>query len=79
MNALLAALVVMACAAPALAQPPKKADGRPPMKQEERQRMREDMNVVNRGQKPERPRQMTPQQREQIRKDVREADQHLRR
>ena len=72
-------LLLLVVAGITLAQAPVKPAGRPPMKQEERQRMREDMRVVNRGQQVERQRQATPAEREKLRQDVREANQHLRR
>ena len=63
----------------ALAQAPWKGEGRPPMKQEDRQRMREDMQEVNRGKQPERQRQMTSQEREKLRQDIRDANREMKR
>jgi hypothetical protein len=67
------------CAGATLAQAPQKGEGRPPMKQEDRQRMREDMQEVNRGQRPERQRQMTSQEREKLRQDIRDANREMKR
>ena len=56
--------------------------GRQQMRQEDRQRMREDMNQVyrERGPRPERQaRPMTPQEREKLRQDVRDANKQLKR
>lgn len=58
------------------------AHGRQQMRQEERQRMREDMNQVyrDRGSRPERPaRPMSPQEREKLRKDIQDANKQMRR
>jgi hypothetical protein len=49
------------------------------MKQEDRQRMRDDMHVVNRGQKVERQRQATPQERVRLRRDVQDANKLMKR
>ena len=52
------------------------------MRQEDRQRMREDMNQVyrDRGSRPERPaRPMSPQEREKLRKDVQDANKQMKR
>ena len=56
----------------------------PAMSKDERQRMREDMREVyrersERGARPERPRQMSPQEREKLRQDVQNANKDLRR
>jgi hypothetical protein len=57
----------------------------PAMSQDQRQRMREDMREVyrergfERGARPERPRQMTPEEREKLRRDVQNANKDLRR
>ena len=56
--------------------------GRQQMRHEDRQRMREDMNHVyrDRGPRPERQaRPMSPQEREKLRQDVREANKQLKR
>ena len=86
MNALLAALVGMACAAPAFAQLPKKAEPRQGMRHEERQRLREDMREVYRDRNADRgrpqqppPRQMSQEDREKLRRDVEEANRNIRR
>ena len=64
----------------------RRSDGHPQgkqqMRQEERQRMREDMNQVyrDRGSRPERPaRPMSPQEREKLRKDVQDANRQMKR
>jgi hypothetical protein len=54
------------------------------MSKDDRQRMRKDMQEVyrergDRGARPERPRQMSPQEREQLRQDVQNANKDLRR
>ena len=53
------------------------------MRQEDRQRMREDMNQVSRDRssRPERPpsRPMSPQEREKLRKDVQDANKQMKR
>jgi hypothetical protein len=55
------------------------------MSQDERQRMREDMREVyrerslERGARPERPRQLSPEEREKLRRDVQNANKDLRR
>ena len=86
MRAFVLGLLFSVFAGHALAQAPKKpearsqkVEGRPLMKQEDRQRMREDMREVNRGQRPEQQRQRTPQEREKLRQDIQDANQHLRR
>jgi hypothetical protein len=67
----------------ALAQPAGKRDGRQRyMKEEERQRMREDMRDVyrDRRERPERQdrgRQMTPQERDALRRDIENANREL--
>src|SRR5687768_2209626 len=81
--ALLLALVVMAGSA--LAQRDFKRDGRQrQMKQEDRQRMREDIRDAyrERGERPERAergRQMTPEERDKLRRDIENANRELRR
>jgi hypothetical protein len=64
----------------------RRADGNPhgkqQMRQEDRQRMREDMNQVyrDRDSRPERPaRPMSPQERERLRKDVQDANKQIKR
>ncbi|HEX7055220.1 MAG TPA: hypothetical protein VF211_14955 [Burkholderiales bacterium] len=57
------------------------------MSQDQRQRMREDMREVYRERsgerfersRPERPRRLSPQEREQLRRDVQDANRALRR
>ena len=67
----------------ALAQDARKGDPRQQrqMKEEERQRLREDMREVyrERQQRPERPRQMSPQERDKLRRDIEETNRDLRR
>lgn len=80
MKTLAALLLACLTAGAALAQqerqrPPHKAQ----MKQEERQRLREDMRDVNRGQHQDRQRHMTPQQRDRLRRDVHEASREMKR
>jgi hypothetical protein len=56
--------------------------GKQQMRQEDRQRMREDMNQVSRDRnaRPERPaRPMSPQEREKLRKDVQDANKQMKR
>jgi hypothetical protein len=58
------------------------AHGKQQMRQEDRQRMREDMNQVyrDRNARPERPaRPMSPQEREKLRKDVQDANKQMKR
>jgi hypothetical protein len=82
--ALLLALAMTAGSA--LAQPAwKRGDGRQrQMKQEDRQRMRDDMREVyrdrqGRAERPERARQMTPEERDKLRRDIENANRDLRR
>ena len=67
----------------ALGQQARKPDPRQQrqMKEEERQRMRDDMREVyrERQQRPERPRQMSPQERDKLRRDIEETNRDLRR
>jgi uncharacterized membrane protein len=54
------------------------------MSKDDRQRMRQDMREVyrersERGARPERPRQLSPQEREKLRQDVQNANRDLRR
>jgi flagellar motility protein MotE (MotC chaperone) len=75
---------VFACGS-ALAQPAWKRDGRQrQMKQEERERMREDIRDAyrDRRERPERlerGRQMTPEERDKLRRDIESANRELRR
>ena len=87
MKAAVLALALLLAAEGAYAQ----RDGRqgrqraaPAMSQDQRQRMREDMREVYRERgferaRPERPRQMTPEEREKLRRDVQNANKDLRR
>jgi hypothetical protein len=69
------------------AQQGKRHEGKQQMRQEDRQRMREDMNQVYRdrdrgrdGARQERqPRSMSPQQREKLRQDIRDANKQMKR
>ncbi len=75
-------LVLAVTAGSALAQPAWKRDGRErQMKQEERQRMRDDMREVyrERRERPDRGRQMTPEERDKLRRDIENANRELRR
>ena len=67
----------------ASAQQGRRHEGKPQqMRQEDRQRMREDMNQVyrDRNSRPERPaRPMSPQEREKLRKDVQDANKQMKR
>lgn len=51
------------------------------MREEDRQRMRQDMRDAyrQRGERPERPRQMTDAEREKLRRDIDETNRQLRR
>jgi hypothetical protein len=88
MKAAVLALALVLCAGPALAQRDRDRPQRPgsTMSKDERQRMREDMREVyrergadQRGARPERPRPMSPEQREKLRRDVQNANKELRR
>jgi len=76
-------LLAMTLSGVASAQQGKRHEGKSQMRQEDRQRMREDMNQVyrDRGARPERPpaRPMSPQEREKLRKDVQDANKQLKR
>ena len=75
-------LIALTLSGVAAAQHGRRPEGKPQMRQEDRQRMREDMNQVyrDRGPRPERPqRQMSPQEREKLRQDVRDANRQLKR
>ena len=77
-------LLALAISGVAAAQQGRRAEGKQQMRHDDRQRMREDMNQVyrdrDRGPRPERPpRQMSPQEREKLRQDVREANKQLKR
>jgi Ni/Co efflux regulator RcnB len=82
MKRVVAALLLSLCIGTALAQPAKKHDGKQRhMKEEERQRMREDMREVyrERQERPERPRQMSAEERDKLRRDIEETNRDLRR
>lgn len=79
MNTAIFFLMLVVLAGSAHGQEKKKHDGKPQMKQEDRQRMREDMQEVNRGQRPERQRQMTSGEREKLRQDIRDANREMKR
>ena len=75
-------LLAMTLSGVAFAQQGKRHEGKSQMRQEDRQRMREDMNQVyrDRGSRPERPaRPMSPQEREKLRKDVQDANKQMKR
>lgn len=79
---LLLALAVSAQAA--IAQPAWKGDGRERlMKQEERDRLRQDMRDAYRSrerrERTDRGRQMTPEERDKLRRDIESANRELRR
>jgi hypothetical protein len=63
----------------------KRHEGRQQMRQDDRQRMRDDMNQVyrDRGRENGRPerqgRPMSPEQREKLRQDIRDANKQLKR
>jgi hypothetical protein len=75
-------LAIALCAGSAFAQQGRKHDGKQRhMKEEERQRMREDMREVYRERqgRPERPRQMSAEERDKLRRDIEETNRDLRR
>lgn len=75
-------LALALAAAGAFAQPAKRADGKQgQMQQDERDRGRQQMRDFSRERqgRPDRPRQMTPEERAKLRKDVEEASRELRR
>ena len=71
-------------AGPALAQHERQRPAQG-MSKDERQRMRDDMRQVyrergaERGARPERPRQLSPEEREKLRRDVQNANKDMRR
>jgi hypothetical protein len=88
------ALVLAALLVPASDAAAQRDDGRhrqgqgPAMSSDQRQRMREDMREVyrergdrnvERGARPERPRQLSPEERAKLRQDVQNANKDLRR
>ena len=76
-------LLALTLSGVASAQQGRRHEGKPQqMRQEDRQRMRDDMNQVHRDrrQRPERQaRPMSPQEREKLRQDVRDANKQLKR
>jgi hypothetical protein len=89
MKAAVLALALVFSTESALAQREGHPRPGPAMSKDQRQRMREDMREVyrerggerglERGARPERPRQMTPEEREKLRRDVQNANKDLRR
>ena len=86
MKAFLLIIALTLGAAPAFAQRDPGSKGGVPgknqgMSRDERQRMRNDMQDVNRDRnRQERPqRQLSPQEREQLRRDIQDANRDLRR
>ena len=75
------AVLLLTClfAGTALAQERQRPPQKALMKQEERQRLRDDMREVNRGQHQERQRHLTPQQRDRLRRDVQDASKEMKR
>ena len=79
-------LLALTLSGVASAQQGRRHEGRPQqMRQEDRQRMRDDMNQVSRDRgrdanRPERQgRPMSPQEREKLRQDIRDANKQLKR
>ena len=91
MKAAVLALAIVLAAGTAFAQRERGDDRRPgaAMSKDQRQRMREDMREVYRERgaergaqsfsRPERPRQLTPEERAKLRRDVQDANRDLRR
>jgi hypothetical protein len=91
MKTVVLALTLVFAAGTALAQRERGDDRRPAaaMSKDQRQRMREDMREVYRERgaergaqsfsRPERPRQLTPEERAKLRRDVQDANRDLRR
>ena len=91
MKAAVLALSLVLAAGTALAQRERGDDRRAgaAMSKDQRQRMREDMREVYRERgaergverfsRPERPRQLSPEEREKLRRDVQDANRNLRR
>ena len=88
--ALLAALVVSSgvlCAGTALAQGQGRRHDQKPQRQmrdDERQRMRDDIRDAyrerpGREERPERPRQLSPEERDKLRRDIDEANRQMKR
>jgi hypothetical protein len=75
-------IIALTLSGVASAQQGRRHEGKSQMRQEDRQRMREDMNQVyrDRNARPERPaRPMSPQEREKLRKDVQDANKQMKR
>ena len=77
-------LLSIAVAGNALAQPAWKRDGRErQMRQEDRERMRQDIRDAyrdrERRERPQSGRQMTPEERDKLRQDIESANRDLRR
>lgn len=68
-------------AAPALGQQERRPPQKAHMKQEERQRMREDVRDAyrERAARPERQRPMSPQDRDRLRRDMQDANREMKR
>jgi hypothetical protein len=86
MKAVVLALAVVFAAGTAFAQRDRRDERHPgaAMSKDQRQRMREDMREVYRERgvergRPERPRQLSPEEREKLRRDVQDANKDLRR
>jgi hypothetical protein len=80
MKPLAALLIACLTAGAALAQERQRPPHKAQMKQEERQRMREDMRDAYRGgARPERQRPMSPHERDRLRRDVQDANREMRR
>jgi len=85
MRILALVLALALFAGPALAQQGRKDDrsqqpqkGQGQMKQEDRERMRNDMKDAYRPGQPNRPRQMSPEERDKLRRDIEDANRQLR-
>jgi Ni/Co efflux regulator RcnB len=85
MRILALVLALALSAGPALAQQGRKDDRRQQpqkgqMKQEDRERMRNDMKDAYRERpgQPDRPRQMSPEERDKLRRDIEDANRALR-
>ena len=85
MRILALVLALALSAGPALAQQGRKDDrrqqpqkGQGQMKQEDRERMRNDMKDAYRPGQPNRPRQMSPEERDKLRRDIEDANRQLR-
>jgi hypothetical protein len=81
---LLVPVLALILSVPAAAQPDRRrGDARPPrhMKDDERQRMRDDVRDAYRERqgRSERPRYMSPEEREKLRRDIEEANRSMRR